>query len=137
MCCEKFSDMMGRLFPCEKKKDFTVLHTPFLYPDGDCVSLYIESKQNGTLTVSDFGETARWLRSNTPSQKRTPKQNLIIQDICLTHSVEFTHGVLQVSGIREAEVSEAVFRVAQAVIRVSDMAFWSESATSSTMIDVA
>jgi len=119
--CTKISDTVGQFFPCKEKGDFTVLQTPFLYPDGDCISLYVESKQDGTLTVSDFGETVRWLRSNTQALKRTPRQNLIIHDICLTHDVGFVNGVLQVAGLREPEVPETVFRVSQAVIRVSDI----------------
>jgi len=121
MLCTKISDTLSQFFSCEGKGGFQELQTPFLYPDGDCVSLYIESKQDGTLTVSDFGESVRWLRSNTKALKRTPRQNLIIQDICLTHDVEFTNGVLQVAGLQESEVSEAMFRVSQAVIRVSDI----------------
>ena len=63
----------------------------------------------------------RWLRSNTQALKRTPKQNLIIHDICLTHDVDFVNGVLQVASLQESEVPETVFRVSQAVIRVSDI----------------
>ena len=119
--CKKIYDTVDTFFPCEGKENFTVLQTPFLYPDGDCISLYIEPKQDNTFTVSDFGETVRWLRSSTPSLKRTPRQNLIIQDICLTHDVEFVNGVLRVSGLREIDVPEVVFRVSQAAIRVSDI----------------
>jgi hypothetical protein len=119
--CNRISDTVSQFFPCEEKDGFTVLETPFLYPDGDCISLYIEPNRDGLLTVSDFGETVRWLRSNTQSLKRTPKQNLIIQDVCLTHDVEFTNGVLHVSGLKESDVPEVLFRVSQAAIRVSDI----------------
>ena len=119
--CKKIFEATSQFFPCEEKQTVTVLQTPFLYPDGDCISLYIEPESDGTLTVSDFGETARWLRSNTQAVKRTPKQNSIIQDICLTHNVEFINGVLQISRLQETDVPEVVFRIAQAAIRVSDI----------------
>jgi hypothetical protein len=119
--CSTISDTVSQFFSCEGKGDFTMIQTPFLYPDGDYISLYVESQQDGMLTVSDLGETVRWLRSNTPTLKRTPRQNLIIQDICLTHDVEFSNGVLQVTGLHESEVSETMLRVSQAIIRVSDI----------------
>jgi len=121
IACKNIADVTSRFFPCEDKGTFMVIQTPFLYPDGDYISLYVESKHEGTFIVSDFGETIRWLRSNTQTIKRTPKQNLIIQDICLTHDVEFLNGILQVSVSQESEIPETIFRVSQAAIRVSDI----------------
>ena len=57
-----------------------------------------------------------------PTEKGTPRQNLIIHDICLTHDVDFVNGVLQVAGLREPEVPETVFRVSQAVRAVECVA---------------
>jgi len=118
---KQISDIIPQLFPLEERENCITVHTPFLYPDGDCIVVYVESKPNETFIISDFGETMRWLRGNTQAIKRTPKQTLIIQDICLTHDVTFTNGSLQVVVPQMVEVPEAIFRVAQAAIRVSDI----------------
>ena len=75
------------------------------------------------IAVSDLGETTRWLRMQTVAERRSPKQRAIIEDVCLTHGVEFYKGVLVARCRPGDNLGSIVTRVAQAALRVSDLWF--------------
>jgi hypothetical protein len=114
---------MGSMFTCAQVNEYTRIRTPFLYPDGDIIDVFLQDK-NGQLTLTDLGETIRWLKMQTLAPKRSPKQNQLIQDVCLTHGVEFFRGMLNArlrGGIED--LSKAVTRLAQACLRTADIWF--------------
>lgn len=119
--CESINQQMGALYCCSQVKDFIRIRTPFLYPDGDYIDLFLKTEDD-VQSVTDLGETVRWLRMQTLSEKRTKKQRQLIADICLTHNVEFFKGMLMVRS-RAGEEASALMRLAQAVLRVSDLWF--------------
>ena len=51
----------------QSKLDFgyTRIRTPFTYPDGDVIDLFYQIHDDGNVTLSDRGETMRWLESNS------------------------------------------------------------------------
>ena len=57
------------------------------------------------------------------SPRRTPKQRQLIEDVCLTHGVEFYRGMLQARSRSDDSLASVVTRVAQAALRVSDLWF--------------
>lgn len=120
--CESLASNLGELFTCVAKARHDQIRTPFLYPDGDNIDLFITEK-NGLLIISDLGETLRWLRSQTLSPRRTPKQNALIADVCLTHGIEQYKGVLLARCRSDDALASVTLRVAQACLRVSDLWF--------------
>lgn len=120
--CESLTSELGQLFSCIPGDRHERIRTPFLYPDGDHIDLFVTEK-NGTLIVSDLGETLRWLRSQTLSPKRSPKQNALIADACLTHGIEQYKGVLLARCRSNMTLASVTLRVAQACLRVSDLWF--------------
>jgi len=120
--CEVIGTHLGELFECTRNGRFTRIRTPYLYPDGDYIDLFVESS-GGAVTVSDLAETTRWLRMQTVTQRRSPKQRQMIDDICLTHGVEFFKGALQTRHRPDESFGACVTRVAQAALRVSDLWF--------------
>jgi len=119
-----FSEVARQLFSCEEKDNYTEVQTPFLYPDGDVISLYIEP-QDDKFKVTDGGGTIGWLYTAAVIETRTPKQDAMIQDICGTLDVEFV-GELQISDLSEFDVPDAVFSKAQAAMRVADIKYLSD-----------
>lgn len=105
--------------------NYVRVRTPFLHPDGDFIDLFLKSASQGVTTVSDLGETVRWLNSNTLSAKRSPKQAGLISDISQTHGVEFFRGMLKARSNEPSALADAVTRVGQAALRVSDLIFTS------------
>ena len=120
--CEVLRTEMGELFECSPLGDYTKVRTPFLYPDGDRIDLYLKEKDGG-VTLTDLGETMRWLHMQTTALRRSPKQKQIIDDICMNHGVEFYKGMLTVRVPPDQPFSSVLTRLAQASLRVADVWF--------------
>ena len=120
--CEAIQNGIGSLFTCTKHGDYHRIRTPYLYPDGDNIDLFCKS-EGSTITVTDLAETVGWLRMQSLAPRRSPKQNRLISDACLTHGIEFYRGMLQARCERGKELGGVVTRVAQAALRVSDLWF--------------
>ena len=109
---------MSRQAPCTDLSrgfphgQFQRIHTPYLYPDGDNIDLYLKTDGN-VITVTDLGETMRWLRSQSLSLRRSPKQNALIADACMTHGVELYKGMLLARCRAGDSLAGATMRVAQ------------------------
>jgi Domain of unknown function DUF1828 len=99
--------------------------TPFLYPNGEYVDLFLESQHEllGTYRLSDFGQTEQYLRSALVSASSTSRKREIIEDITSQLGVRFA-GDLFISLSKEDlnDLSEAIMRLSQACVRISDLA---------------
>jgi hypothetical protein len=120
--CQEFSGGLSALFECRPHGEYQRIRTPYLYPDGDNIDVFCKPRGDVTL-VSDLGETTRWLRMQTVSPRRSPKQKALIEDACQTHGVELYKGVILARCRQGDQLSATVFRVAQAALRVSDLWF--------------
>jgi hypothetical protein len=120
--CERISAEMGALYSCSEHDGYVRVTTPFLYPDGDVIDLFIKS-ENDTGTLTDLGETVRWLRGQTLSPRRSPKQRQMIDAVCRTQGVEFFRGMLMTRVDARENLAAAVARLAEASIRVADLWF--------------
>lgn len=120
--CEQLHNGIGELFVCSEQNGYQRIRTPYLYPDGDVIDLFCETRDD-VLTISDLGETTRWLRMQSLSARRTAKQNALIEDVRLTHNVEFFKGMLLARCRRGEPLAPVVMRLAQAVLRVADLWF--------------
>lgn len=121
--CDYITENMGELFDCSPVGDYTRIRTPYLYPDGDVIDLFLNPVDNGSSTLTDLGETLGWLRTQTVSERKTDRQRRLIEDVCLTHGVELYRGMLMVRVKDFDEMSEAISRLSQAALRVSDLWF--------------
>ena len=120
--CEEIAGTIGDLFSCCTMGDYIRVRTPYSYPDGDVVDLFL--KTNGdSITLTDLGETVRWLSMQTFAKQRSKKQDLLIQDICLTHRVEFYRNMLMTRLSPSDSLAYALTRLAQAALQVADLWF--------------
>ncbi len=120
--CDELVHNMGGLFECSSVDGYTRIRTPYLYPDGDVIDLYLKEGE-GLSTLTDLGETLGWLRMQTVANKQTNRQRRLIDDVCVTHGVELYKGMLM-TRVREPEdLAPAVTRLSQAALRVADLWF--------------
>ena len=117
--CEEIQRQIGGLFTCTEFGDYHRIRTPYLYPDGDHIDIFCKSKGD-TITVTDLAETTGWLRMQSVSLRRSPKQNRLIAEILVTHGVEFYRGMLLARCRSTEQLVAVVTRVAQAALRVSE-----------------
>ena len=113
---------IGGMFVCEEYGEYHRIRTPYLYPDGDGIELFCKS-EDGALIVTDLAETTGWLRMQSQTERRSPKQTRFILDASETLEVEFRRGMLQARCKSEDNIADVVTRVAQAALRVSDLWF--------------
>jgi len=92
-----------------------------LYPDGDVIDLFFKAHGQSN-TLSDLGETLRWLRMQTASMRKTPNQRQLIQDVCLNHGIELFKDMLMIR-VQPGEEAQAMTRLSQACLRISDLWF--------------
>lgn len=121
--CDYIAENMGELFDCSLVGGYTRIRTPYLYPDGDIIDLFLSQAEGGSSTLTDLGETLGWLRTQTVSERKTNRQLRLIEDVCLTHGVELYRGMLMVRVKELDKMAEAVSRLSQAALRVSDLWF--------------
>ena len=120
--CNEIQEAFGSQFVCSKQGDYERIRTPYLYPDGDYIDLYCDTRSS-VITITDLAETVSWLWMQSAAQRRSLKQNQLIKDTCETHGVEFRQGMLQAQCKPGEPLAEVVTRVAQAALRVSDLWF--------------
>ena len=121
--CDHIAENIGELFDCSPLGGYTRIRTPYLYPDGDVIDLFLSQIDGGSSTLTDLGETLGWLRTQTVSERKTDRQRHLIEDVCLTHGVELYRGMLMLRVKNLDDMAEAISRLSQAALRVSDLWF--------------
>jgi hypothetical protein len=119
---QSISSMLGAMYECSEHGNFLRIRTPFWYPDGGIVDIFLKQNEDN-FTLSDLGESTGWLRLQTLSGKRSPRQLRLIQDVCLTIGIEFFKGQLLMRCKDLKKIPETVYRLGQAIIRISDIWF--------------
>lgn len=132
--CQDFNGGLMALFDCQPHGEYQRIRTPYLYPDGDIIDVFRKPQEDMTL-ITDLGETTRWLRMQTVSPRRSPKQKALIEDACQTHGIEFYKGMLMARCRPGDDLAAVVFRVAQAALRVSDLWFTFRTRTVESLTD--
>lgn len=121
--CAAMQRYLSELFECAPAGERTRVRTPFLYPDGGVVDLFVRPNASGGGVVSDLGESAAWLRMQTASIRRSPKQSSLIEDAARTVGVERFKGALMARFDTDRSLADAIQRVGLAAVRVSDIWF--------------
>lgn len=118
--CAALHGGLGPLFECGAVGNRTRVRTPFLFPDGDGVDVYV-SMRGQSLLVSDLGETLRWLRMQMVADRRTQRQQVLVRDVCLTHGLELFRGMLLARCDHGEDLAATVLRMAQGCVRIADL----------------
>ncbi len=121
--CASLGATLPPLFECSlAPQEGTRVRTPMMYPDGGMVDVFVLQRDDKYF-VTDFGDALGWLYIQSVGRSRSQKQQLLIEDVCQTLGVELHHGQITLRDIEERNLGEGVIRLAQAVVRVSDIWF--------------
>ena len=133
--CASIGKSLPALFECSAAPQEGVrVRTPLMFPDGGIVDVFVLESE-GAYTVTDFGDALGWLRTQSVSVRRSRKQHLLIDDVCQTLGVDFRDGQLTLRTGGDDEIGETVLRLAQAVVRVSDLWFTMRARSVETTAD--
>ena len=108
------------LFECSPAPQGGIrVRTPLVYPDGGVVDVFV-LEHDGEVSVTDLGEALGWVRMQSVDAGRTAEQIRRIEDTCQTLGVALHRGQLVLRLGSDAVTAEAVLRIGQAALRVSD-----------------
>lgn len=120
--CERVVATVGDAFTCKQVSSAIRLRTPFQFPDGSLIDIYAGERADGGVWMTDFGEAAAWLRSNSLGLRRSPRQDALVRSVVASLRVSFVRG--QICGTAaEAGLFDLVLRISQAMIRVADISY--------------
>ena len=133
--CESLRDRLPTLFECTSAPHGSVrVRTPFMYPDGDIVDVFVEER-GGESVVTDYGESLGWLQMQSVRDQLTGNQRQMVDDVCLTLGVELDRGQLKLRCANASALSDAIHRLGQAAVRVSDIWFTIRSRAVASVAD--
>ena len=107
----------------------TRLFTPFMFQDGTMGVMFV-SLNDGRYILTDGGETLGWLWQLTGGDDLSAEQQYLLDKICRSAlGVTYHKGELMLRCDRPEDLADAVFRLGQAMLRVSDLWFLSPYST--------
>ena len=128
---EKVSEMV-RVIP-DGKDRFRVF-TPFMFDDGDHISIVLKKEQAGWV-LSDEGHTFMHLTYDIKESKLfSGTRYQIISNALDTFNVEDRYGELIIK-VQEARFGDALYSFAQALVRMGDVLCLSKKPVKSTFMD--
>ncbi len=128
---EKVSEMV-RVIP-DGKDRFRVF-TPFMFDDGDHISIVLKKEQGGWV-LSDEGHTFMHLTYDIKESKLfSGTRYQIISNALDTFNVEDRYGELIIK-VQEARFGDALYSFAQALVRMGDVLCLSKKPVKSTFMD--
>ena len=136
--CHRIYEEIRDLFNCSQSREYIRIETPFLYPDGDIIDLFYKESLLDK-KISDLGGASDWLGLQSLSETRTEKQEEQIESICTGHGVEFYKGEFFIDlgkGNEERSLTECIFDLSQAIVRVSSLWFLQINKVKNSVIDI-
>jgi hypothetical protein len=103
------------------------LSTPFVYPNGEHIDVFIERTQSlyETYLLSDYGQTGLFLRDLRVQNAGTARKKQVVEDVLRNSGgVKLKQGdlYLEITAENVKDISEAIFRLAQVCVRIADFA---------------
>lgn len=139
MNCSRFVDMVRSAslssWGCSEDGAFLRIETPFRYPDGGTVELFLEQR-GPNLLVTDYGEAFRFLEAGGIDPARSPARQKAIDLATKLSNARLDEGALEIVVHESSELLAAVVRLGQAVTRVADLSLLAKGTFVSTFSDV-
>jgi hypothetical protein len=113
---------------CDKVRSGALrMATPFLYPNGERIDVFIDSDKElwSDFYLSDRGQTALYLRNAQVFLDTTARKRELVDDILRESGVKLVNGyqlTIRPSSHEPVDVSDAIFRLSQMCVRISDLA---------------
>lgn len=121
ICANVVSQYIQRLqadFEATKSDGGCFLLTPFRKPDGEGIELELESLPNGSIRISDMGDTISYLFVNGLTIGKPVMDR--IKYISALHGVSLEHSIMKVE-IRPEAAGDALHELIQAVLATTDL----------------
>lgn len=119
----------------EKNGNLISVDTPFSFPDGDPLQIYLREMPGGILRLTDMGHTLMHLSyENDVDKFRVGTRGNLFQGILAEFDVDDEDGELFVSTTID-RVPSAIFKLGQALTKINDLTFLNRARAESTFYD--
>ncbi len=105
---------------------YQVVRTPFLYPDGDHIELYLRSMDDGQVLASDVGQTVMKLAEYGFILQNSSRRRAMAIRITSSLRVQFDNGSLSVA-VPSDRGGARIWDLMMALQRLSDLVYIEES----------
>lgn len=119
---------------CNADGEFLRLETPFRYPDGGAVELFVESRV-GSFLVTDYGEAFRFLETSGLDPLRSPTRQRLIDIATKLANARIDEGAIEIEVRSAVDVFPALLRLGQVVSRVADLSLFAKGTFANTFSD--
>ena len=132
LACDELSRLFSNfslLRECAPLDNGTLrVSTSFQYPNGSLIDVFVQDGRDlfdRNIVLSDFGQTAIYLRNLPLAMDSTKRRKQLVADICESLGIgeENNQLVVRLSGDEVDKIPEAMVRLSQACIRVADLSF--------------
>ncbi len=133
--CKAVREMLQKdlspLFDCREEEGRLVIVTPFEYPDGDLMELYV-TEESGQIVLTDLAETLATLAAYRFEVESTPKRRKLFESVLKGLDAHYFHGEIRVPVQPEGSLTSALIRLGQAALRTTDLLFTSRFGAGTT-----
>lgn len=133
--CTKIKNQIGDLFSCSEFKNFIKISTPFLYADGDIISIFYKEIDQG-FVLTDFGETLSILESSSPSGTISTRQEEIIQQICTNYNLKLNGEMIIGKFDKNEKLANKLINFSQSIVEISSLYVLNRGKNFRNIIDV-
>jgi hypothetical protein len=108
----RIQEQMGAMFTFSEEPDCTRISTPFLYPDGEVIDLYLTHDGR---RLSDEGRSRDYTRTHL-IQEAYINQRKLLADLGMTYGIHYERSVLYIPVTDEESIARASIQLATACV---------------------
>lgn len=125
---------LGSGFSCYLLDQRMWIVSPYSYPDGDRIEIAVHERQDGTLLVTDLGETLRHLACVGYDPLATVKGEYLVREVLKQHEADLDRGMIFKTA-RSSELGQTVQDVLMACYSIGHLVFLSRGYRPATFVE--
>ncbi|AUX61831.1 DUF1828 domain-containing protein [Simonsiella muelleri] len=107
---------------------------PFVGRDGDCYNIFVAKQVDGSFKISDKGSTIMRLSYENDLKLLKGARTEVLNQIINENGVYFDNGEIYTRSL-EKDLTATVFKLGQALTRISDLGLWNKARIKSTFYE--
>lgn len=126
-------EYLGDAYSCRETPGRWWITAPFAYPDGDLVEVAVRDQGDGTVAVSDLGETLRHLAGFGYDPRTTANGRYLVQQIVKQHDATLDESGAVFTRVPQEAVGEAIQAMIATSLALSHLVFLSRAIRPTTI----
>lgn len=117
-------EQIPSLFECRPEGEFLAVTTPFTYPDGDQIDVFVVSRRDRKrIALSDLGETTSYLLMHGIDVTTSPRRQALVEEVCAEHGITFNRGQIACVVADMDRFTDRLMAIGQTMVQVLDLLY--------------